>query len=261
MNAHAESAVIADLHDGALWITLNRPESLNAMNKAVRLSLIDQFTTTARRDDVRVVVIRGDSRAFSAGGDMKEMGGGPDSATTMLTESNEIIELIESLPKLVVAAVRGHAAGAGMSLALACDLIVADSSATFTPSFVLRGLAPDMSGTYFLPRQLGLHRAMSMITRGVALDATTAHALGLIGELWEPAEFDERLRERIETLANGPTRAHAGIKRLFRASLGNDLTTQLELEREIQVALTQTADHRESVMAFVERREPVFRGE
>ncbi len=210
--------------------------------------------------DVRVVVITGSERAFSAGGDMKEMGGGPDSSVEMLSESGRIIELIAGMPKLVIAAVRGHAAGAGMSLALACDLVLGDTSARFTPSFILRGLAPDMSGTYFLVRQVGLLTAKRIVMSGRAIDAAEAYALGLLAELWEPSEFPKALQRCVAELANGPTLAHGLAKQLLNQSLQHDLTSQLQHELSHQVTLTQSEDHREAVRAFGEGRDAKFVG-
>jgi len=260
MTQALDPGVLVEHTDGALWITLNRPSALNAMGKAVRVGLIETLNGIAQDPSVRAVVIQGSPRAFSAGGDIKEMGGGPESAIEMLQESGRVIELIEALPKPVVAAVRGHAAGAGMSLAIACDLVFAETTAVFTPSFILRGLAPDMSGTYYLVRQVGLLAAKKLILRGQAIDAREAFALGLVTEVWEPSEYEANLREQVEHLATGPTLGYAGAKRLLNASWHNDLPTQLQRELDEQVALTQTADHRESVVAFSERRTPRFRG-
>ena len=230
------------------------------MNWNIRSQLKDELAAAAENPEVRVVVIRGDAKAFSAGGDITEMGGGPGEAAAKLKTSGEIIEIIAAMSQPVIAAVEGHAAGAGMSLAIACDLVYAAEGTLFTPSFVLRGLGPDMSGSYWLPRHIGLHRAKELLLTGAALDAREALALGLISDVWPLEEYEEKLRERVAMFAAGPTRAYGEIKRLLNTSLDHDLREQLDAESRGQTQLSQTEDHVEAISAFREKRSFSFSG-
>lgn len=245
---------------GVLTLRLNRPRARNAMNWTIRRGLHAALASTADNPDVRVVVIRGDERAFSSGGDIGEMGRGAEDSAAKLTMSGEIVERISALPQPVVAAIRGHAAGAGIGLALACDLVYASSTALFSPSFALRGLGPDMSGSYWLPRHVGLSRAKNMLLTAAPVTASAALEMGLISEVWEDDEFEQRLAERVDGLAKGPTLAYAAIKRLLNASLDSTLSEQLALERDEQTAVSVSADHLEALEAFAQKRPPRFTG-
>lgn len=255
-----EVSLLSRCSDGVLWLTFNRPHARNAINYDLRGRLRVALAGAAASPDVRVVVIQGDDRAFCSGGDVKEMGGGAATTLGKLEEGREIVERIARLPKPVVAAVRGHAAGAGFSLALTCDLIVADTTAVFRSVFISRGLIPDMSGTYWLARQVGLHRAKEIVLTGRPVSAGEAHALGLVSRLWAPAEFEDELGVLVRELAAGPTVAYGASKRLLNGTFETDLSAQLDAEALNQVHAAGSEDHRNSVAAFRAKQPPVFHG-
>jgi 2-(1,2-epoxy-1,2-dihydrophenyl)acetyl-CoA isomerase len=252
--------LLVQQEDGVLWLTLNRPEARNAINHELRGLLRDRLTGLAASPEVRAVVIRGDERAFCSGGDVKEMGGGPETVARKLEEGRSIVESIARLPKPVVAAVRGHASGAGFSIAMACDLIVADETAVFRSVFVKRGLIPDLAGTYWLARQVGLYRAKEIIFSGRAVGAAEAHDLGLVTRLWPAAEFDVELEALARTLGNGPTVAYGIAKRLLNRTFETDLSTALDLESLGQSVTSGSEDHRRSIEAFTNKTDAVFEG-
>ena len=252
-------ALRTEVIDGVLWLTLNRPQARNALNHDLRGRLLDTLRTVAVSPQVRVVVIRGDDKAFSAGGDVKEMT--PDGGTAgKLETGRSIVDALARLPKPVVAAVRGHAAGAGFSMALGSDFVVADTTAVFRSVFVDRGLVPDMGATFWLARQVGLLRAKDIMLTGRPVSAREAHELGIVARLFEPAGFDAGLTELVTKLAQGPTLAYGATKRLLNAAFEAGLSEQLDAEALSQLYATGTQDHRGSVAAFLERRPHTFRG-
>ena len=210
--------------------------------------------------EVRVVVIQGDASSFCAGGDIKEMGGEPAVVARKLREGRAIVETIAQLPKPVIAAVRGPASGAGFSIALACDLIVADDTAYFQSVFVHRGLIPDLGGTYWLARQVGLYRAKEIVLSGRKVPAQEARELGIVSQLWSPEEFADELRALALGLASGPTVAYGLAKRLLNRTFETDLSTALELEGLGQSVTSATQDHRDSIQAFLDKTAPTFHG-
>lgn len=252
--------LLVELEEGVLWLTLNRPAARNAMNNQLRGLLREAVVTHAAAAQVRAVVIRGDARAFCSGGDIKEMGGGPSAVARKLEEGRGIIEGISRLPKPVIAAVRGHASGAGFSIAMACDMIVADESAVFRSVFVKRGLIPDLAGTYWLARQVGLYRAKEIIFSGRPVSAAEAHDLGLVTRLWSTEDFDRELTELARTLAAGPTVAYGIAKRLLNRTFETDLSTALELESLGQAVTSGSQDHLRSIESFTNKTEAVFEG-
>lgn len=209
---------------------------------------------------VRVVVIQGDGSSFCAGGDITEMGGEPAVVARKLREGRAIVESISQLPKPVIAAVRGPASGAGFSIALACDLIVADETAFFQSVFVHRGLIPDLGGTYWLARQVGLHRAKEIVLSGRQVTAREARDLGLVSHLWAPDQFPTELRALVAQLASGPTIAYGLAKRLLNRTFETDMSTALELEALGQSVTSSTQDHRDSIQAFLDKVPPTFHG-
>ncbi|GAC1324134.1 MAG: enoyl-CoA hydratase/isomerase family protein [Mycobacteriales bacterium] len=244
---------------GVLRLTLNRPEARNAINGELRRLLREALTVDAAAPEVRVVVLQGDSRAFCSGGDINEMGG-PSTVSGKLDEGRAIVEAISRLAKPVVAAVRGHASGAGFSLAMACDLVVADETAVFRSVFVKRGLIPDLGGTYWLARQVGLFRAKEIIFTGRAVGAQEAHDLGLVARLWSSTTFEGELAALSAELANGPTIAYGVAKQLLNRTFETDLSTALELERLGQALASGSEDHRTSIEAFKTKTDAVFHG-
>jgi len=258
--------VIWDVEDGVGRITLNRPDTLNAWNEQFGIDLRQVVTEDAQDDSVRALLITGAGRAFSSGADLKAGAGdvaddGMPDVRKRLTELYHPILLgLRELPKPVIAAVNGPAVGIGASLALACDLIVASSSAYFNLAFVNIGLMPDGGSTAFVPAAVGKARAFQMALLGERIPAQQALDWGLINKVVEPESLPKESLELALQLASGPTRSYAGSKRALNQMVYGDLKAQLELEAEIQHELFRTNDVREGVMSFVEKRAPAFTG-
>ena len=255
-----EEGLQVDRRDGTLWLKFDRPQARNAIDWPVRRLLIETLSAAATDPEVRAVVIRGDAIAFSAGGDIREMAPGAVDTADKLTAGRRIIQLMATMPAPVIAAVRGHAAGAGFSLAMACDLIFAADDAVFSPSFALVGLSTDLGASYWLPRAVGLPRAKDILMSGRPLDARTAAELGLVSAVWAAAEFEERLAIRVHEIASGPTRAYGAMKHLLNRSYSRTLEEQIDAENVDQVELVSSRDHAEGIRAFTERRPPLFEG-
>jgi 2-(1,2-epoxy-1,2-dihydrophenyl)acetyl-CoA isomerase len=255
-----EPALLSRSESGVLWLTLNRPKFRNALSDELRTLLCEALRTAAVDPGVRAVVIRGAAGAFCAGADVSDLGIGAAGTAAMLERGREIVTALAELPKPVVAAVQGPAAGAGFSLALACDLIVADDSAVFHPVFSKVGLAPDWAFTHWFVRTLGLHRAKDILLTGRALRAAEAHDLGVVARLWPATDFEEDLQAFATGLADGPTVALGVTKRLLNEAVETDLAGSLTAEAYAALYVTGTADHAEAVAAFAEKRPARFQG-
>jgi 2-(1,2-epoxy-1,2-dihydrophenyl)acetyl-CoA isomerase len=243
-----------------LTITLNRPDVLNAFNAAVHAGLAAALGD-ARDSEVRAVVITGAGRGFCVGQDLTEFREAPDDIGDRLRSSyHPNILAIRALEKPVIAAVNGPAAGAGLSLACACDLRIAADGASFVPAFIGIGLVPDSGGSYFIARLLGYARAFDWMTTNRKLTAAEAHAWGLVNDVVEAELLPAHVAEVAATYASLPTRAIGMTKRLFDHALTSPLEDQLELEAQLQSAATKTDDFREGVTAFLEKRPPKFAG-
>jgi 2-(1,2-epoxy-1,2-dihydrophenyl)acetyl-CoA isomerase len=240
-------------------ITLNRPEKLNAFTRTLHEELHEALEA-ARDPSVRVVVITGAGRGFSAGQDLTAFGEAGDVAAMLRATYHVNVRAIRSLEKPVLAAVNGVCAGAGLSLACACDIRVASDVAFFVPGFVGIGLIPDSGGTFFLQRLLGTARAFEWMTSGRRLSAAEALEWGLVSEVVPDDRLADRAEERATELAALPTRGIGLSKRLFDHAEHATLEQQLEREAQLQAAATQTNDFREGVDAFLEKREPRFEG-
>ena len=254
-------AEVETTRDGAvLTITLNRPDVLNAFNTAMHRALAGALRA-ARDGGVRAVVVTGAGRGFCVGQDLTEFREAPGDIGSRLRDNyHPNIRAIRSLEKPVIAAVNGAAAGAGMSLACACDLRIAADSATFVPAFINIGLIPDSGGSYFVTRILGPARAFEWLASGKRLTATEAHAWGLVSEVVELGALGQRAAELAAQLAELPTRGVGMTKRLLDYAVTATLDEQLEREAQLQAAATQTEDFKEGVAAFLEKRPPRFRG-
>ena len=246
--------------DGAvLTITLNRPAAPPAFNRAMHAALAAGLQEAAD-PEVRAVVITGAGRGFCVGQDLNEFREAGDIREHLRATYHPNIQAIRSLAKPVIAAVNGPAAGAGLSLACACDIRLAADSASFIPAFINIGLVPDSGGSFFVARLLGYARAFEWMTSRRVLTAAEAQAWGLVSVVVEGEGFRERVAEFASDLAAMPTRAIGMTKKLFEHALTASLDEQLELEAELQSAATKSDDFREGVAAFLEKREPRFSG-
>jgi 2-(1,2-epoxy-1,2-dihydrophenyl)acetyl-CoA isomerase len=245
---------------GVVTITLNRPDVLNAFDSAMHAAFKEALGE-AGDPDVRAVVLTGAGRGFCVGQDLnefKEAAG--DIGERLRSTYNPNVRALRALEKPVIAAVNGPAAGAGLSLACACDLRLAATSASFVPAFVSIGLVPDTGATYFVARLLGYSRAFEWLCSGRALSAADAHAWGLVAEVVGDGRLLARAADVAATLAALPTRAIGLTKRLLERAGLSSLEDQLELEADLQTEAAQSADFKEGVAAFLEKREPRFSG-
>lgn len=243
-----------------LTVTLNRPDVLNAFNASMHKELAAALRQGGD-PAVRAVVLTGAGRGFCVGQDLTEFREAPGDIGSRLRENyHPNVLAIRRLEKPVIAAVNGAAAGAGLSIACACDIRLAADSANFVPAFINIGLIPDSGGSYFVTRLLGYARAFEWMTSGRKLSAAEAQGWGLVSEVVEGEQLAERSAELAGQLAAMPTRGVGMTKRLFDRAATSALEEQLELEAQLQTAATQTADFKEGVAAFLEKREPRFTG-
>jgi len=260
-----DPSIQLEIADGHAVVMLNRPDRLNSFNPEMHARLRDALATIAARDDVRAVLLTGAGRAFCSGQDLSERRFAPDAPPPDLGASleanfNPLVRALRALPRPVVCAVNGIAAGAGANVALACDIVLAARSASFIQAFSRLGLVPDSGGTYFLPRLVGTARAAGLAMLGDELSAEDAERIGLIWKCVDDADLPGEARALVRHLATQPTRGLAAIKRALHASASNHLDAQLDLERDLQRELGRSEDYREGVTAFMEKRAPRFLG-
>jgi 2-(1,2-epoxy-1,2-dihydrophenyl)acetyl-CoA isomerase len=263
--AHRYDTVNLYRRGAAAWLELNRPARMNAWDAQLALDLRVALTDVGAEAGIRAVLVIGAGRAFSSGADLKEgpVAGrnDPRDVYHVLTERyHPIIRAIREMPKPVVAAVNGAAAGIGLSLALACDLVVAAESAYFLLAFVNIGLVPDGGSSLLVPARVGFARAAEMAMLGERVGARQALDWGLINQVWPDGELAERAGDLLVRLADGPTRSYAGTKRQLNSWLYQRMEEQLELEAQIQQEMAASGDFEEGLKAFADKRQPRFSG-
>jgi len=250
----------AEIKEGVGKLTLNRPESLNAFNEKMTSEVQSALSNFARDENIRCAVITGNGRAFSAGQDLKEVESDTSFSDSLTRRYNPIIVLISRMQKPVVALINGVAAGAGMSLALACDFKIMSSTAKLLQAFIRVGLIPDSGSTFFLSRSIGYSRAFELASLGNELCADEALKLGIVNRVFSQEEFKEGSEEIIQRLVKGPTKAYSLLKKAMNFALDHDLESTLEYEAYLQEIAGRTEDVNEGVKAFTEKRLPVFKG-
>jgi 2-(1,2-epoxy-1,2-dihydrophenyl)acetyl-CoA isomerase len=255
--------LLSSRDDAVLTLTINRPEALNALNRETTQALRTAIDAAGRDAELGAIILTGAGRAFCAGADLKDVSaryeaGDSDLGADLRTNYTPMIRAIRASPKPVIAALNGTAAGAGLSLALACDLRLAATGAQLIVVFVRVGLVPDAGSLFFLTRMLGLSKATELAITGDPLSADDAHRLGLVAAVVPPDQLMAAAMERARKLAAGPRQTYALIKRGMERAIQLDLEQTLELESQLQALAAKTPDAREAIRAFLEKRKPVF---
>jgi 2-(1,2-epoxy-1,2-dihydrophenyl)acetyl-CoA isomerase len=257
------SSILFHINHGIAIITLNRPEKLNAFNREMSILLQAKLDECASLHEVRCVYITGAGKGFSAGQDLAEITdpGGPGMERILLEHYNPIVTRIRNLPKPVIAAVNGVAAGAGANMALCADIVVASASASFIQAFSKIGLIPDSGGTFILPRLVGWQKASALMMLGEKVSAADALQMGMIFRVFPDEEFAGLSLKMAQGLAEMPTKALALTKHALNYSWSNPWESQLLLENDLQQKAAATTDHKEGIKAFLEKRAGRFIGE
>jgi 2-(1,2-epoxy-1,2-dihydrophenyl)acetyl-CoA isomerase len=254
------------IENGVAVLRLNRPEALNSFTADMHGEVREALTLSANDKAVRAVLLTGNGRGFCAGQDLNDRSVAPGEEMPDLGNSvgnyyNPLIRLLTTMEKPVICAVNGVAAGAGANIALACDIVIAARSASFIESFCKLGLIPDSGGTWILPRLVGMARARGLAMLGPKIKAEQAEAWGMIWQCVDDEQLMPVALALAEQMASQPTRGFAFSKKALAASTANTLDEQLELEKELMRAAGKTHDYKEGVTAFLEKRQPVYRGE
>ena len=266
MSAPSYETITYEKSEGVAFITLNRPDVLNAVNEKMGQELLDSLRAAERDSEVRCVVITGKGRAFCAGEDIRDLRGdyergvNPKLGQRLLHKYNPIIRRIRHMEKPVIAAVNGVAAGAGAGIAYSCDLRIASDTAKFIQAFIRVGLAPDSGTSFFLPRLVGFSKAMELSLTGEELSSKDAERFGLVSKVVPTDQLMSTTKDIAIKLATGPTKAIGLTKRALNKSISADLETVLQYESYIQEIAGATSDHIEAVKAFFEKRKPIFKG-
>jgi 2-(1,2-epoxy-1,2-dihydrophenyl)acetyl-CoA isomerase len=247
---------------GVATISLNRPEVYNALNDEITYELQDGFKTVARDESVRVVVLTGEGKAFCSGQDLKSSGGQTKRSflDSLHKRYNPIIRAMRGLPKPIICRLNGVAAGAGCSIALACDVIIASEEASLIEVFINIGLVPDSGSSYFLPRLVGMAKAFELCTLGSKVSAREAESIGLINKAVAASELDGMVQHYAALYAKAPTKSIGLIKKMLNKSATSTLDEMLEYEAYCQEIAGNSQDYHEGVTAFLEKRKPDFKG-
>lgn len=255
--------ILFSVEDQIGKIILNRPAAFNSFNYEMAMQMLDVLQQCKEDKEIRVLYITGSEKAFSSGQDIKEllMEEAPNLSGILTERFNPIVKNIAEMEKPVLAAVNGVAAGAGISLALACDICVAVDTAQFVPAFSKIGLIPDGGATYTLPRLIGWQKATAIMMLSESISAKEAVNMGMIYRTFNSRQFSKASWELAQQLAKLPTKALALTKKALAYSYTNDFDRQLSLEAELQSSASRTADFKEGIQAFAEKREPDFKGE
>jgi 2-(1,2-epoxy-1,2-dihydrophenyl)acetyl-CoA isomerase len=261
----AEENIKVDEDGGIVTISLNRPERLNALAGYMRRDLAEALEEAGSDPEVRVIVIKGEGRAFCAGGDIHFMAelverGDAEEFARLLGAARRVILAIRQMTKPVMASIEGACAGAGFNLALACDMRIASETASFAQSFVKIGFHPDWGGTYFLPRMVPSNIAAELFFLGDAIDAPKALALGLVNRVVPPEQLEAETRKLAERLRDAPAVSIAAAKQAVYAGEHDSLEQMLQYEVDAQMRCFESEDGREGVRAFLEKRPPRFQG-
>ena len=256
-------SILYKVEDSIAIITLNRPDKYNSFNREMALRLQQRLNEADENKNVRCLYLTGAGKAFCAGQDIAEVvdPAGPGMDKILSEHFNPIITMIRNMPKPVVAAVNGVAAGAGANIALSCDITIATQSASFIQAFSKIGLIPDSGGTYILPRLIGLQKATAFMMLGEKIAAADAEKCGMIYKVFSDETFVVETMSIADTLAKLPTTALAYTKKTLNASLSNSLSEQLAEEDKYQQMAAKTNDFREGVTAFIEKRQAIFTGD
>ena len=244
----------------SVWITLNQPDSLNALSLAMSTELEQALTALSNDGDARVLVLTANGRGFCAGGDVAAFNDDPDNVGPILSHVHAVMRRLAALDMPIVAGINGITVGAGMGLCMAVDLAIAAESSAFTMAYTAIGATPDGSSTFFLPRMVGTRRAMELAVTNRKLNAQDALDWGLVNQVVPDDELGDALDRFVAKLEHGPTRAYAGVRHLLHASLQSTRDEQLDREGDSIVAMSQTADFREGVAAFMQKRKAEFHG-
>jgi 2-(1,2-epoxy-1,2-dihydrophenyl)acetyl-CoA isomerase len=254
--------ILIEKKENVSIIKLNVPQKMNALEKKLRTDLKSALTEFRNDDESRSAILTGQGKAFSAGGSLEELKDGMTAVNgiSLMADYGEIITMITSMEKPIIAAVNGIAIGAGLSLALACDIIISSSSAVFASVFSKVGLVPDMGALYFLPRVVGMHRAKELIFTSKMIKADEALQMGIVNQVVSPDELGDRAYDFALKLADGPTAAFGLGKNILSRSLESNLQDILQYETYAQSICFESQDHKEGVQAFYEKRTPLFTG-
>ena len=257
------NSVLYSVKDGICDIVWNQPEKLNPMNDATISALTEAFTKASQDDEVRVIIVSGAGRAFSAGGDIGQMLGGTEAADNPgidLTNVQNLIRLMRNTPKPIIAAIHGPAAGGGCNFALACDMAICAENTKFIEAFVNIGLTPDTAGVYTLPRIIGTSRAFEFMASGRVMRADEALQLGIVNEVVPTEKVMERAHEIAAKYAAGPTKSYAMLKKMINASMFAGMDEFFKTEWSAVNEASKTEDFHEGMKAFVEKRPAKFQG-